>query len=59
MKCKDIKAIESNVKATKAIEGLKPSKQGENITHLFLTGKIDSKTAISQIIKFHVGSVEK
>ncbi len=59
MKCKDIKAIESNVKATMAIEGLKRSRQGENITHLFLTGKIDSNTAIRQIIKFHVGSVEK
>jgi hypothetical protein len=43
------------VKGTMAIEGLKISKQGENITDLFLTGKIDSKTAIAQIIKYHLG----
>jgi hypothetical protein len=43
------------VKGTMAIEGLKPSKQGENITSLFLTGRIDSKTAIEQIIKYHMG----
>ena len=36
MKCEDIMYIERNVKATLAIEGLKPSRQGENITNLFL-----------------------
>jgi len=48
----DIKKIENNVKATMAIEGLKPSRQGENITNLYLHGKIDSKTAIEQIKKY-------
>ncbi|MFA5460048.1 MAG: antitoxin VbhA family protein [Candidatus Paceibacterota bacterium] len=48
----DIKKVESSVKATMAIEGLKPSKQGENITNLYLRGKIDSKTAIKQIKKY-------
>jgi len=43
------------VKGTMELEGLKPSKQGENITSLFLTGRIDSRTAIEQIIKYHMG----
>ena len=47
-----IKKIEKSVKATMAIEGLKPSKQGENITNLYLRGKIDSETAIEQIKKY-------
>ena len=51
----DIKNIEKQVKATLEIEGLSPSKQGKNITNLFLNGKIDSKTAIKQIIKFYKG----
>jgi len=48
----DIKKVESSVKGTMAIEGLKSSKQGENITNLYLRGKIDSKTAIEQIKKY-------
>lgn len=44
-----------SVKGTMAIEGIAPSKQGENITDLYLNGRIDSNTAIEQIIKFHLG----
>jgi hypothetical protein len=48
----DVKRIENSVKATLLVEGKKPSNQGENITNLFLNGKIDSKTAIKEIKKY-------
>jgi hypothetical protein len=47
-----ITQIENSVKATLQVEGVKPSRQGENITNLYLQGKIDSKTAIEQILKY-------
>ena len=50
-----IEWIEKQVKGTMAVENKKPSKQGENITNLYLTGKINSETAIKQIIKYYKG----
>ncbi|MBN1468749.1 MAG: antitoxin VbhA family protein [Fusobacteriaceae bacterium] len=52
---KNIDYIIKNCKATLKIEGLKPSRQAENINRLFLEGKITSNTAIEQIIKYHLG----
>jgi hypothetical protein len=48
----EIETIKRNCKATLKIEGLEPSRQGQNITNLFLNGKIDSKTAVEQIKKY-------
>ena len=51
----NVEWIKRQVKGTMAVEGIKPSKEGEKITNLFLKGRIDSKTAIKQIKKYHLG----
>ncbi|MCX8129329.1 MAG: antitoxin VbhA family protein [Clostridia bacterium] len=45
----NIDKIISNVTATLAIEGLKPSKTAVNINRQFLEGKITSKEAVRRI----------
>jgi hypothetical protein len=51
----NVEKVEKQLKATLAVENKKPSKQGENITNLYLKGKINSETAIEQIIKHYKG----
>jgi hypothetical protein len=41
--------IKKNVKGTLAVEGIEPSKETENITDLFLIGKVSSKKSILKI----------
>jgi hypothetical protein len=45
----EIEKIERNVRATLAIEGKQPSKEGKMITRKYLNREIDSKTAIQAI----------
>lgn len=52
-----IEKIEKQVKATLAVENKKPSREGENITKLYLAGKISSETAIKEIIKHYKGGI--
>lgn len=49
-----VKEIEKQVKGTLAVEGIKPSIEGEKITNKFLNGYIESDTAINQIKEYHL-----
>lgn len=45
----EVKEIENKVKASMAVEGLKPSKAGEQITNNYLNKEISSNEAIKKI----------
>ncbi len=48
----NIEYIKRSVKATLAIEGAKPSEEGQKITETFLKGEITSDQAVSKIIEY-------
>ena len=51
----DIEQIKRSVKGSLAVEGIKPSKKGEQITDLFLNGQITSFEAIKKIKNLYLG----
>lgn len=58
-KQKDIDKIIANVSASLAVEGLKPSKSGVEITRQYLDGKISSKEAIQRIKDKHLNDTAR
>ncbi len=52
MKYIDVEGIENQIKGTMAVEGIKPSKEGEKITNSFLKGEISSEEALRKIKKY-------
>lgn len=53
------KRVIANVKATMAVEGMRPSARAQVIGRQYLDGKISSKEAIAKIRKQHASAFGK